>query len=89
MGDPIDNSMNSNDLVVSFNNFTAIDPYNYYGNGDTHAIGIQGGSRSVYEHNIIDGAGGCTQTHARAATLPLCALFASVPLFATASHTCA
>lgn len=29
-----------------------------YGNGDTHAIGIQGGSWNVIEHNIIDGAGG-------------------------------
>jgi hypothetical protein len=58
MGDPIDNSLNSNDLVVSYNNFSSIDPFNYYGSKDTHAIGIQGGSRSVYEHNIIDGAGG-------------------------------
>eukprot|EP01052_Picozoa_sp_SAG31_P031984 SAG31_NODE_3457_length_4250_cov_4.490966_1_plen_377_part_00 len=57
MGNPIDNSMNSNDLVVSWNHFLSIDPFNYYGNHDTHAIGIQGGSRSVYEHNIIDGAG--------------------------------
>lgn len=54
----VDNSMNSNELTVSWNNFTSIDPFNYYGNKDTHAIGIQGGSRSVYEHNIIDGAGG-------------------------------
>jgi hypothetical protein len=54
----VDNSMNSNELIVSWNNFTSIDPFNYYGNKDTHAIGIQGGSRSVYEHNIIDGAGG-------------------------------
>jgi hypothetical protein len=52
------NYMNSNDLVISHNNFTSIDPINFYHNKDTHAIGIQGGSRCVYEHNIIDGAGG-------------------------------
>jgi hypothetical protein len=38
---PFDNSMNSNDLVVSYNHFSSIDPFNYYGNSDTHAIGIQ------------------------------------------------
>ena len=35
-----------------------IDTENYYHNGDGHAIGIQGGCRNLYEHNIIDGAGG-------------------------------
>jgi hypothetical protein len=55
---PIDNSQNSNDLIISWNNFSSIDPENFYGNGDTHGIGIQGGSRCVYEHNLIDGAGG-------------------------------
>ena len=52
------NYMNSNDLVISHNNFTSIDPFNFYHNKDTHAIGVQGGSRCVFEHNTIDGAGG-------------------------------
>ena len=56
--DQFPNSQNSNDLVVSYNTFTSIDQENFYGNRDTHAIGIQGGSRCVYEHNLIDGVGG-------------------------------
>lgn len=48
----------SNDLVVAHNRFIDIDTENYYHNGDGHAIGIQGGCRNLYEHNIIDGAGG-------------------------------
>ena len=49
---------NSNDVTVRGNRFLDIDTENFYGNGDTHAIGIQGGSRNVFEHNLIDGAGG-------------------------------
>ena len=48
----------SNDLVVAHNRFIDIDTENYYHNGDGHAIGIQGGCRNLYEHNVIDGAGG-------------------------------
>ena len=56
--DAFPNYANSNDLVVSHNNFTDIDQENFYGNRDTHAIGIQGGSRCIYEHNRIVGVGG-------------------------------
>jgi hypothetical protein len=49
---------NSNHLYVGYNHFIDIDTENNYGNGDTHAIGIQGGSWNLFEHNLIDGAGG-------------------------------
>ena len=49
---------NSNDLYCGHNRFIDIDTEDFYGNGDTHAIGIQGGSRNLFDHNIIDGAGG-------------------------------
>ena len=45
---------NSNDVTVRGNRFLDIDTENFYGNGDTHAIGIQGGSRNVFEHNVIE-----------------------------------
>ena len=48
----------SNDLLVANNSFTSIDPINFYHNSDTHAIGIQGGQRNVYEYNRIDRVGG-------------------------------
>ena len=44
--------------MVAHNRFLDIDTENYYQNGDGHAIGIQGGCRNLYEHNVIDGAGG-------------------------------
>jgi hypothetical protein len=47
-----------NPQVVSHNTFLHIDQENFYGSQDTHAIGIQGGSRCVYEHNYINGVGG-------------------------------
>jgi hypothetical protein len=31
---------------------------NFFGNRDTHAIGVQGGSRNLFEHNFINGSGG-------------------------------
>ena len=55
---PADASANSDDLRVAGNAFRDIDTQNVYGSRDTHAIGIQGGSRNVYERNVIDGAGG-------------------------------
>jgi hypothetical protein len=48
----------SNDLLIANNTFRDIDPENFYHNSDTHAIGIQGGLRNVYEHNRIDRVGG-------------------------------
>ena len=48
----------SNDLLVANNTFEDIDPQNFYHNSDTHAIGVQGGQRNVYEHNHIDRVGG-------------------------------
>lgn len=49
---------NSNHVLVRHNRFLDIDQENHYHNGDGHAIGIQGGSYNVFEHNLIDGAGG-------------------------------
>ena len=48
----------SNDATVRGNRFIDIDTENHYRNGDTHAIGVQGGARNLFEHNVIDGAGG-------------------------------
>lgn len=48
----------TNDMVVRGNRFVDIDTEDFYGNGDTHAIGLQGGSRNLFEHNVVDGAGG-------------------------------
>ena len=49
---------NTNYLYVGHNRFIDIDTENNYGNGDTHAIALQGGSFNLIEHNVIDGAGG-------------------------------
>ena len=50
----------SNHMLVAQNRFIDIDTENFYGNGDCHAIGVQGGSHNLFEHNTIDGAGGIT-----------------------------
>ena len=49
---------NTNHLYLGHNRFIDIDTENNYGNTDSHAIGIQGGSFNLIEHNVIDGAGG-------------------------------
>ena len=49
---------NSNDFYCGYNSFLDIDTMNNYANEDTHAIGVQGGSRNLYEHNVINGSGG-------------------------------
>jgi hypothetical protein len=53
-----DDSANSNDVLFARNILRDIDTENVYGNRDTGAVEIQGGLRNVFEHNVIDGAGG-------------------------------
>jgi hypothetical protein len=50
--------LSADHVIVRGNTFLDIDTQNFYKNGDTHAIGIGGGSNQLYEHNLIDGAGG-------------------------------